>query len=352
VKRASKSGGPYTAIARNVTEGVDATTFADTNPINPGTNFYVVSALNVAGESANSSEVSVLFNGPSGLPPAPNFTSAYVSPGCIVVGWHLSEPGNFSQFRIKRSATSGGQYTIIASNISGSTYLDTSVTPGSYYYVISAVNRFGEGPDSAQVSATATNAMPDVVITALTWTPTNIGPNTNIIFRATVKNQGGAATPNGVTLGVGFTVDGGSVVSWSSGFSGSIAAGSSILLTADGGPSGVNYWKATAGAHQLIGNVDDINRFPEGNEDNNILTVPFVVPVPAPKMATPVVSSNALLNWSSYPGKTYRVQYKNTFNSSNWSEFGLDFTGSASSLSFTNAPGTNSQRYYRVLQLD
>lgn len=353
VKCASRSGGPYSVIARDVTEGIDGTIYTDTtDPIPRTTNYYVVSALNALGESPNSLEASVAFNGPSDSPPAPTSPYAYAASGCITIGWHFSLPANWAQFRAKRSTNPGGPYSIIASNLSNAVYTDTSVAPGTYYYVISATNNFGESSNSAEVFATATNAMPDVIITALSWTPTNLGPNSNVVFQATVKNQGGAATPNGVEIGVGFTVDGGGVVSWSGSDFNSLVPGASVILTADGGPNGVNYWTATAGAHQLIGNVDDINRFPEGNENNNVLTVPFVVPVPPPVMATPIVTSNALLNWSSYPGKTYRVQYQNSLSSSNWSEFGLDFTGPGNSLSFTNAPGTNSQRFYRVLQLN
>jgi hypothetical protein len=58
VKRSSVSGGPYTLIARNVTEGVSATTFTDTSVTNGITYYYVVSAMNAIGESVNSAEVS------------------------------------------------------------------------------------------------------------------------------------------------------------------------------------------------------------------------------------------------------------------------------------------------------
>jgi hypothetical protein len=84
-----------------------------------------------------------------------------------------------------------------------------------------------------------------------------------------VRNQGSGPTPGGVTLGVGFSVDGGQV-SWSGGYSSSLAAGASAALTADGGPGGVNYWTTTAGVHTVTANVDDINRFAEADEGNNI----------------------------------------------------------------------------------
>jgi photosystem II stability/assembly factor-like uncharacterized protein len=53
VKRGSKTGGPYTVLAT-----VSGTAFNDTAPAG-GTNFYVVSAINSSGESANSNEVAL-----------------------------------------------------------------------------------------------------------------------------------------------------------------------------------------------------------------------------------------------------------------------------------------------------
>jgi fibronectin type 3 domain-containing protein len=53
VKRASASGGPYTTIASPAT-----TSYADTTAANGETYYYVVSAVNIVGESPDSSEVS------------------------------------------------------------------------------------------------------------------------------------------------------------------------------------------------------------------------------------------------------------------------------------------------------
>jgi len=58
VKRATVSGGPYTTIA-----SATATAFTDTGLTNGTTYYYVVSALNSAGESANSAEVNVTPSG-------------------------------------------------------------------------------------------------------------------------------------------------------------------------------------------------------------------------------------------------------------------------------------------------
>jgi fibronectin type 3 domain-containing protein len=55
VKRSTVSGGSYTVLATNLT-----TTYTDNLPSNNKTYYYVVSAFNASGESANSPEVSVL----------------------------------------------------------------------------------------------------------------------------------------------------------------------------------------------------------------------------------------------------------------------------------------------------
>ncbi|MFS1513962.1 fibronectin type III domain-containing protein [Chengkuizengella sp. SCS-71B] len=54
VKRSTTEGGPYDIIAEGVTE----TSYLDTDVINGTTYYYVVSAVNAAGESENSNEAS------------------------------------------------------------------------------------------------------------------------------------------------------------------------------------------------------------------------------------------------------------------------------------------------------
>jgi len=58
VKRSTTSGGPYTTIASPTTTG-----YTDTGLMNGTTYYYVISALNTAGESANSSQVSATPSG-------------------------------------------------------------------------------------------------------------------------------------------------------------------------------------------------------------------------------------------------------------------------------------------------
>ncbi len=57
-------------------------------------------------------------------------------------------------YNVKRSTTSGGSYTIIATNVPGTGYTDTGLVNGTtYYYVVSARNLAGESGNSSQVYA-------------------------------------------------------------------------------------------------------------------------------------------------------------------------------------------------------
>jgi fibronectin type 3 domain-containing protein len=59
-------------------------------------------------------------------------------------------------YTIKRSTTSGGPYTVIATDVLGTSFTDTGLTNGvTYYYVVSAVNNSGTSTGSAEASATA-----------------------------------------------------------------------------------------------------------------------------------------------------------------------------------------------------
>jgi hypothetical protein len=212
----------------------------------------------------------------------------------------------------------------------------------------------GEGPISNQAAATPTNALPDVIVTTITWSPTNIIPGNNVYFTATVKNQGSAPAPgNGTSIGIGFDVDGAGGI-WSGGYTGPLQPGASVNLTANGGV-GPAYWVATAGSHTVTANADDINRFPEGNKDNNVLSVPFTIfpVVPPPKLTSvKMINSAVSFIWSTYPGKTYRVLYKDALNATSWTSLGSDSVaaGYARFRTDTNAP--SHQRFYRVLQVN
>jgi hypothetical protein len=114
--------------------------------------------------------------------------------------------------------------------------------------------------------------LPDLVITDIGWMPTNPVAGDDVIFQATVKNQGKAATPPGIIIGVKFNVDDAPKMSWSDNYSNSLASGKSITLKANFGAKATNVWPARAGSHGIRATVDDINRIMESDEFNNVFS--------------------------------------------------------------------------------
>jgi hypothetical protein len=89
---------------------------------------------------------------PPPAPTAPTGLTATTNFGQVILTWTASF--NATNYNVKRATSSGGPYTIIG-NTTGTSFTDTNVINGTtYYYVVSAVNSGGEGPNSLEVSAT------------------------------------------------------------------------------------------------------------------------------------------------------------------------------------------------------
>jgi fibronectin type 3 domain-containing protein len=146
VKRATTTGGPYAAVSAPV-----AASFTDPGLRNGTAYFYVVSALNSAGESANSTEVNAKPMAPAQVPTAPTGVAASAGNAQVVLSWSASSGA--TSYNVKRGTSSGGPYTKTSSP--GTNFTDAGLTNGTtYFYVVSAVNSAGESGNSGQVSAT------------------------------------------------------------------------------------------------------------------------------------------------------------------------------------------------------
>ena len=187
VKRSLTNGGPF-----NIVANLSTTNYTDTGMVNGTTYYYVVSALNMAGESANSTQVSVTPQNP-----APTGLSATALSGSqISLLWNAFS--NSATYILKRSTTNGGPYGVIASGLSATNYLDTGLGRGTnYYYVVSAVVAGNETPNSTQAAATT------LLPFSATWTNNLAGGTANW---SAVANWN-VGIPMGVgdsaTLGVG-----------------------------------------------------------------------------------------------------------------------------------------------------
>ncbi|HWW78116.1 MAG TPA: fibronectin type III domain-containing protein, partial [Steroidobacteraceae bacterium] len=171
VKRATTSGGPYTQVGAPTT-----TSYTDTLLTNSATYYYVVSAVDSAGESANSAQVSAKPVASTVIPAAPAGLAATAGNAQASLTWSASSGA--TSYHVKRATTSGGPYTQVGAPTSTS-YTDTSLTNGTtYYYVVTAVDSAGESVTSSQASATpAAPVTPPPPTTFGTWinvTPTGV----------------------------------------------------------------------------------------------------------------------------------------------------------------------------------
>ena len=111
-------------------------------------------------------------------PAAPTGLAATPTAVKIPLAWTASVDA--TNYNVKRSTTSGGGYSTI-STLNGTSFTDTNVVVGTvYYYVVSALDQFGESSNSTQVAA----FISPVVIKDITRAGTNV----------VVKGGGGAGT--------------------------------------------------------------------------------------------------------------------------------------------------------------
>ncbi|CAM4458653.1 cellulase family glycosylhydrolase [Paenibacillus tarimensis] len=87
------------------------------------------------------------------LPAKPTGLTAAAGSGSVSLSWNAVNGA--ASYIVKRSEAYNGPYVRVASRVTGTSFTNTGLTNNkTYYYMISAVNSLGQGPDSAKVSAT------------------------------------------------------------------------------------------------------------------------------------------------------------------------------------------------------
>lgn len=156
LKRATTSGGPYTQITL-----LTGTSYTDTGRANGTKYYYVVSALNVIGEGANSGEVSATpapATPVASAPAVPTGLAAAAADSQVALSWNVVATA--SSYKLKRATTAGGPYTQVVAQ-AGTSYTDTGRSNGTtYYYAVAAVNASGESANSAAIAATPLASTP------------------------------------------------------------------------------------------------------------------------------------------------------------------------------------------------
>ena len=189
VKRSLTNGGPYAIIAN-----VATTNYTDPGLINGTNYYYVVSALNLAGESANSIQAGVT---PQAVLPV-GLNATAVSSSQINLLWNVFS--NTATYNIKRSTTNGGPYAVIASGLTATNYPDSGLNGGTiYYYVVSAVVSGSETSNSAPAAAVTLAGSYGSLLHRYSFSESG-GTNTADSIGGPVWN---GSLPNGGTLGGG-----------------------------------------------------------------------------------------------------------------------------------------------------
>jgi hypothetical protein len=139
-------------------------------------------------------------------PPAQVANVSATAPGSNQVALTWTGQTGAIRYSVKRSATAGGPYGIIAPPpiLTASTFTDTTVAPSrTYYYVVSASSTAGEGPNSVEVAVTTPAGAATATVLGSLPNPSTYGQP--VTFTATVTSTAG--TPTGsVTFMDGATI--------------------------------------------------------------------------------------------------------------------------------------------------
>jgi beta-glucosidase len=208
--------------------------------------------------------------------------------GDEVVQLYLSDSSSFVPMPVKqlkgfkRVAINPGQtvtvtFTVTADelyyfNETSSTY---EVDPGKY--IVQVGGSSNNLPLSGNFAVSQGPKKPDLLITNIKMVPPYPLPGQKVIFLASVKNQGTAATTAGSPLKVSFNVNG-QQVCWSDNFTSSIPAGGMALICGNIGLNSTNTWTADAVGNYSVGaTVDPDNTVDECVETNNSFSTQLTV---------------------------------------------------------------------------
>ncbi|MGE5360101.1 MAG: CARDB domain-containing protein [Bacteroidales bacterium] len=215
VKRGLAAGGPYTTIG-----SPNATAYVDRAVSNDVTYYYVVSAVNLLGESANSAEVSATPRIPPDLVVAAVTGPFTAGAGATIqVTDTIKNQGagaasaSTTRFYLSKNLgldasdiLLGGGRTVPslppgASNAGTSAVTMPATLPAGTYYLITAAdgdNVVAEASETNNLRMGAITIGPDLALSALP-APATVTPGATIPVSDTVKNRGAGSAPASIT---------------------------------------------------------------------------------------------------------------------------------------------------------
>jgi hypothetical protein len=139
IKRASTSGGSYTQLVTGTTE----TSYSDTERPERTTYYYVITAVNLAGQSDDSTEANATtLNSP---PAMPSGLTAAAGDSVVTLNWDANTESDLAGYNVYRSTTRSSGYTRQNGSLLNSPkFTDNNVINYRiYYYVVTAVDTSG-----------------------------------------------------------------------------------------------------------------------------------------------------------------------------------------------------------------
>jgi len=164
VERATTVNGNYMLVT---TTAANVTSYSNTGLAASTTFYYRVAAINATGSSNYTAVATATTQTPPSAPSAPSaFTATATSTAQINLAW-TDNSSNETGFKIERSTTSNGTYTLVTTTAANATsYSNTGLAASTtYYYRVFATNAVG---DSSKISASATTQTPAPTPTAPT----------------------------------------------------------------------------------------------------------------------------------------------------------------------------------------
>ena len=294
-------------------KNVGGTSYTDTGLSNGTTYWYEVTAVNTAGESGASNQVSATPQAPVSVPAAPSNLAATAENGQVGLSWSASTGA--TSCNIYR--WNGSSYAFLK-NVSGTSYTDAGLSNGTtYYYEVTALNSAGESGVSNAVSAT-----PKASVT-LPAAPSNLSA------RTASASQLNLTWKDNSTNETGFVIDWATNSSFTAGLV-SVTVGANVTsYHATGLAAGTKYYFR----------IRAINT--AGSSANT--STASAVTLPAAPTGLSATAGNALvtLKWTASAGATSYDIYRSTSSGTEK----LYKTG-VTTTSFTDIGLTNGTTYY------
>jgi len=272
---------------------------------------YLLAALTlVTGCSSSGSP-----GGGGGNPPsAPTGLTATAGNQQVSLSWNAS--AGATSYNVKRGTASGGPYATVSSPTATS-YNDTGLTNGTtYYYVVSAVNSYGESGNSSEASAKPVLPIPPAP-TGLTATPGNqqVGLTWNASAGATSYN-----VKRGTASGGPYTT---------------VSSPTTTNYTDTGLNNGTPYYYV----------VTAVNASGESGNSNQATATPLAPPAAPTNLTATAGNQQVSLSWTASTGTvtSYHVKRSSTSGS------GYTQIAAPTGTSYTDTTVTNGTTYYYVV---